>query len=112
MKSEERCGTLLSFETPKKEIPVKSPSENLHPKRATAAGSSISHGPYQPIPAAIYLYVPDVDATYRKAIEAGATTVQVPTDQSYGDRNAWVKDPFGTMWFIATPMKGVNSAAQ
>ena len=71
-----------------------------------------AHGPYQPIPTALYLYVADVDATYRKAIEAGATSMLVPTDQPYGDRNAWVRDPFGTTWYIATPMKNLREAGQ
>lgn len=70
-----------------------------------------AHGPYQPMQSAIYLFVPDVDATYRRAIEAGATSVFVPTDQPYGDRNAWVRDPFGTTWFIAMPIKSALGAA-
>lgn len=66
-----------------------------------------AHGPYQPLPSAIYLYVADVDGTYKRALEAGATSVQRPADQPYGDRNAGVKDPFGTTWYIATHIKDV-----
>jgi PhnB protein len=55
--------------------------------------------------AAIYVYVPDVDAVYERALRAGAKMVQEPKDQPYGDRNAWVKDPFGNTWFIATHVK-------
>ncbi len=65
-----------------------------------------AHGPYQPVPTAIYLYVADTDATYAKALAAGATSVHPPTDQRYGDRNAFVTDPFGTTWYIATYLKG------
>ena len=50
----------------------------------------------------IYLYVPDTDATYAQALEAGATSVQEPADMFYGDRNAIVKDPAGNTWAIAT----------
>ncbi len=50
----------------------------------------------------IYLYVPDTDATYTQALEAGAKSVQEPTDMFYGDRNAVVKDPAGNTWCIAT----------
>jgi len=55
--------------------------------------------------AQIYLYVPDVDGVYERALRAGATSVSVPTDQPYGDRTAFVKDPFGNTWFIATHKK-------
>jgi len=65
-----------------------------------------AHGPYQPIPTGIYLYVADVDDTYRRALAAGATSVQPPADQPYGDRNAFVNDPFGTTWYIATFLQG------
>ncbi len=79
--------------------------------RVTIEGAAIemgeAHGPYQPIPMAIYLYVRDVDATYQRALDAGATSMLAPTDQPYGDRNAWVQDPQGHTWYIATPTKGV-----
>ena len=69
---------------------------------------SEAHGPYQPKPLAIHVYVPDVDAVYKRAIEAGATSLQGdPADQPYGDRYAGVKDPFGNQWFIATHIKDV-----
>jgi PhnB protein len=52
--------------------------------------------------AAIWLYVPDVDALYRQAVSAGATSVSEPTDMFWGDRHARVRDPFGYEWSIAT----------
>jgi PhnB protein len=64
-----------------------------------------AHGPFQPMPPALYLYVSDVDATYRRALEAGAVSMTEPRDQAYGDRMAAVKDPFGNIWFIATQKK-------
>jgi PhnB protein len=59
-------------------------------------------GEFKPM---VLLYVPDVDATYERALAAGATSLRQPADQSYGDRNAQVKDPLGNIWFIATPIK-------
>ena len=55
----------------------------------------------------LHLYVPDIDAKYKKAVAAGATTVMEPTDQFYGDRTSGVKDPCGTMWYIATHKEDV-----
>ena len=61
-----------------------------------------SRGPSLPMPTAIYLYVDDVDAKYEQALKAGGVSMLAPTDQDYGDRNAWVKDPFDNVWYIAT----------
>jgi PhnB protein len=61
--------------------------------------------PTQPLPTAIYLYVDDVDAVYEQTLKAGGTSMLAPTDQAYGDRNAWVKDPFDNVWYIAAPVK-------
>jgi PhnB protein len=71
-----------------------------------------AHGPYQSMSTAIYLYVPDVDAAYGRAIEAGAASVLPPTDQPYGDRNAWVSDSSGVTWYIATPIAGFQQQSQ
>jgi PhnB protein len=68
---------------------------------------SDARGEWKPMPAAIYLYVPDTDATYRDAIEAGATSLMEPADQFYGDRNAGVRDPFGNIWWIGTHVEDV-----
>jgi PhnB protein len=54
------------------------------------------------IAAALYVYVPDVDATYRRALEAGATSLSEPEDKDYGDRTCGVKDASGTIWWIGT----------
>jgi PhnB protein len=53
-------------------------------------------------PAGLYTYVGDSDAVYKRALEAGATSIMEPTDRFYGDCNAAVKDPSGNIWFIAT----------
>jgi PhnB protein len=58
-----------------------------------------------PMPAAAYLYVEDVDAVYKDALEAGATTLTAPQDMEWGDRMAGVRDPFGNVWYLATHKK-------
>jgi PhnB protein len=66
---------------------------------------SEAHGPYQPRPTGIHLYVPDTDSAYRQALAAGATSLTEPNDASYGDRAAAVQDPHGNSWFLATYVK-------
>ncbi len=61
-----------------------------------------AHDQWQPMPSAIYLYVEDVDATYKQALSAGATSALEPTDQPYGDRSAWVNDEFGNVWYLSS----------
>jgi len=68
-----------------------------------------AHGPYQPMPTMLYLYVPDVDAMYRRALNAGATSIYGPADQPYGDRTAAVNDAFGNQWNIATRIRDTNA---
>jgi PhnB protein len=58
----------------------------------------------------VWLYVPDIDATYRQAVAAGATSVSPPTDMFWGDRFASVRDPFGHLWSIATHREDVPMA--
>ena len=57
---------------------------------------------YKPMQSGIHLYVEDCDAIYKRAMEAGATSIMEPADQFYGDRSAGVKDQFGNRWWIAT----------
>jgi PhnB protein len=52
--------------------------------------------------ASIYVYVEDVDATYKRAMEAGATSLDSPRDQPWQGRSASVKDSFGNVWYIET----------
>ena len=51
---------------------------------------------------ALHIYVEDCDAVYQKALAAGATIIDEPRDQEYGERSASVKDPAGNYWYIAT----------
>ena len=64
-----------------------------------------AHGDAQPMPPALYMYVEDLEATYERALKAGATSLQPPTDQAYGDRTAWVKDAWGNIWYLAAPVE-------
>jgi PhnB protein len=57
------------------------------------------------------LYVPDVDAAFRRAVEAGATSLAAPADRPWGDRDGAVKDPGGNTWYITTHSGGKHIAA-
>ncbi|MGV7212955.1 VOC family protein [Bradyrhizobium sp. UFLA05-112] len=58
----------------------------------------------------LYLYVPNVDTVYQKAVKAGGTPLMEPTDQFYGDRSGGVKDPAGNQWHIGTHIEDVSPA--
>src|SRR5262249_13059401 len=58
-------------------------------------------------PAGIFLYVPDVDAVFARAVAAGALGQAEPTDMFWGDRFASLRDPFGHDWSIATHVEDV-----
>jgi PhnB protein len=59
-------------------------------------------GARAPSPAFLYVYVDDADATYRRAIDAGARSIEPPFDTPYGDRRAMVEDRWGNTWQVAT----------
>lgn len=50
----------------------------------------------------LYLYLPDIDAAFARALAAGGIPLEEPRDVPYGDRRAMVQDPFGNAWQIAT----------
>lgn len=52
--------------------------------------------------ASIYVYVEDVDAAYKRAMEMGATSIAPPEDKPYQERACGVKDSFGNIWWVAT----------
>jgi uncharacterized glyoxalase superfamily protein PhnB len=60
------------------------------------------------MPSMLYIYVPDADALYKKAVQAGGVSVQEPTDQFYGDRSGGVTDPCGNVWWFATHKEDVS----
>lgn len=53
-------------------------------------------------PNALHVYVEDVDAVTKRAVAAGATLIDEPRDQEYGERSSTLKDPAGNFWYIAT----------
>ncbi len=61
----------------------------------------------EPMPAALYLYVADVDDTFKRAVEAGSASMLEPVNQFWGDRMAVVKDAWGNTWEIATHVEDV-----
>ena len=63
-------------------------------------------GAREPFPAFLYVYVDNADATYERALSAGATSLEAPIDTPYGDRRAMVRDPFGNVWQIAHVLPG------
>ena len=54
----------------------------------------------------LFLWVPNVDEMYHKALAAGATTLRPPEDMPYGHRNAGVLDARGITWWLGSPVKG------
>ena len=62
-------------------------------------------GQWKPRTAALYLWIDEVDATYARALKAGATSESEPEDKPYGHRNAGVIDPNGVTWWIGAPVK-------
>jgi PhnB protein len=55
----------------------------------------------------VFMYVEDVDAVVKQAVDAGATVTMEVADQFWGDRFGSVKDPFGHLWSIATHVEDV-----
>ncbi|WP_267221599.1 VOC family protein [Dyella silvae] len=81
----------------------------LHPGRPAEIriGDSVvmisdGGGMRETMPAFLYVYVEDADATYQRAMAANAISLEVPTDTPYGDRRAMVRDAWGNTWQIAT----------
>ena len=64
-------------------------------------------GGYEPMPMVLFLYVEDADAVYKRALQAGGTSIQELKDQFWGDRAGAVKDAFGNVWWIATHVEDV-----
>lgn len=63
-----------------------------------------AHGDAQPMPPALFMNVANLEEAYERALRAGATSLQPPTDQAYG-RTAWVKDAWDNIWYLAAPVK-------
>jgi PhnB protein len=67
------------------------------PSPATLGGSAV----------ALFVYVQDVNRVFRRALEAGASSVQESEDHFYGDRVAMLDDPYGHRWNIGTDIEDV-----
>jgi PhnB protein len=69
------------------------------------SGSTImfsqSRDQWKPATANMFVYVPEADETYSKALEAGATSVMEMSDLDYG-RSGGFTDPFGNVWWVTT----------
>jgi len=63
-----------------------------------------AHAEFQPMPCHLHLHVNDADAMFARAIRAGATSIDAPSDKPYG-RSGGVKDPFGNSWYITSPLQ-------
>jgi PhnB protein len=80
---------------------------NIEPGRPTDVhiGDSIvlvgSVAERDSFPAFLYVYVDDADATYRRAVRAGASVLEEPVDMPYGDRRGMFRDPFGNVYQVA-----------
>ena len=57
---------------------------------------------------ALFLYVEDVDAVVKRAVDSGATILMEVEDQFWGDRFGTIKDPFGHVWSVATHIEDVS----
>lgn len=63
-------------------------------------------GDYPAVPQHIHVYVPDVDATFQRAVDAGGEIVQKPSQREGDpDRRGGVKDPGGNTWWISTQLQ-------
>ena len=71
-----------------------------------AMGAKSAKG-YGGTPVGLCLYVEDVDASFDRAVKAGATVERPVQDQFYGDRTGTVTDPYGHKWTIATHKEDV-----
>jgi len=62
----------------------------------------------QEVRSMLHLYMPDTDAVYKSALDAGAVSIREPADQFYGDRSGGVRDFCGNQWWIATHIEDVS----
>jgi uncharacterized glyoxalase superfamily protein PhnB len=62
----------------------------------------------EPVPVTMWLYVPDCDAAFKRAVDAGAKATMPPADMFWGDRCSGVADPYGYLWSFATHQKDMT----
>jgi PhnB protein len=88
------------------------PSGTVHHAEVWIGGSLVMFGEAPDLSAvrtgAVYVYLPDCDSAYRRALSSGAKSVREPATQFYGDRNATFTDPFGIQWSVGTHVEDVS----
>ena len=71
---------------------------------------SVAPSADEPVPVALMIYTEDADALYARAVEAGATAVNEPSDTFHGDRAGSLRDPYGHRWMICTHIEDMDEA--
>ncbi len=95
----EAFGAELAFRMPSQGSPIHHAEVRIGGSTIMLADASAAN----PVRTAmLHVYVRDVDAVYRSALAAGASSEREPADQFYGDRSAGVNDRFGNQWWIAS----------
>ena len=101
-----------AFDAVVAEAPMKTPDGRVMHAEVRIGNSVVMMGEppagRAPMPAMLYVMVPDVDDTYRKALAAGGVSLREPTDEFYGHRSGGVTDAFGNQWWMATPKEQVS----
>ncbi|HVP37755.1 MAG TPA: VOC family protein [Candidatus Saccharimonadales bacterium] len=93
------------------------PDGSIMHAEVTIGGARVMMGEptaeFGPMPASVYLGVPDCDSAFRRAVEAGGTPVMEPADQPHaGQRYGGVKDPSGNIWWVATHIEDLSVEEQ
>jgi PhnB protein len=73
-----------------------------------AGMTSEAPSPARPSSAHMWLFVPDCDAAFQRAVAAGGKVKMPPTDMFWGDRTGTILDPFGYTWTVATHVKDMS----
>ncbi len=86
--------------------PMEGPDGEIKHAEFMIGNSHLMVGPasdnHPAFPSCLYIYVPDTDATYKKALSVGGKSLMQPADMFYGDRNGGVIDAWGNQWWIGT----------
>lgn len=100
-----------AFDAKETQPPMRRPDGSIGHAEVIIGDSKVmlaeAREPWKPMQSALYLYVPDADAVYRRALGSGGTSLMEPATMFYGDRNAGVTDPVGNFWWIATHVEDV-----
>ena len=87
----------------------RTPDNTVKHAKIRVGGSVIemgeAHGQWGPMPTMFYMYVDDVDTSYRRALAVGAVSLEEPALQPYGERRAAVRDAFDNQWYLAAPAR-------